>query len=165
MKTIIGVISDTHGVIHPSVPEAFRGVERIIHAGDVGGLNVLEALTRIAPVIGVRGNYDTSAEVAARLLPDPSGIKTAGLPALLTHRLFAMGWPGSKQAIADMLARGPDPVRLVIFGHTHIPALEEISGIWFINPGYAGPDPLEGPASVAVIVIEGQKIEGEIIML
>jgi hypothetical protein len=161
----LGIISDTHGVLHPAVPDIFQGVSQIVHAGDVGDLKVIIELERIAPVIGVRGNYDASPELVSRLLPDPSAIRVAGLPALLTHRMFTMGWDETKEYIASLLSRGPNPVKLVIFGHTHFPVLELLSGIWFVNPGYAGPDPLEGPLTAAVIEIQGQSLAGEIVSL
>jgi putative phosphoesterase len=165
MKTRIGIIGDTHGFVHPGVAGAFRGVERIIHAGDVGDIKVLHALELIAPVTGVRGNYDSSPELASRLLPDPSGITLAGLPALLTHRMFTMGWNEHKELIAGMIAQSPAPPALVIFGHTHTSVCEELQGIWFVNPGYAGPDPLEGPDSVALLEVEDGRISAEIIAL
>jgi len=165
MMTRVGIISDTHGLFHPDLPEIFHHVDQIIHAGDIGGVRVLDALEQIAPVIAVRGNYDTEPELEGKLLPDPSGIEVAGLKTLLTHRMFTMGWNDIRHLVADNLNKGGDPPRLVIFGHAHFPVFEEISGIWFVNPGYAGPDPLEGPESVALIEIQGQAVEGEIIKL
>ena len=123
MKTRIGVIGDTHGLVHPSLPQVFSGVDEIIHAGDVDRLRVLEALSAIAPVRGVKGNYDTEPGLKKRLLPDPSGIKVAGCQALLTHRMFTMGWDSHKQLIAEYLNKGGQTPRLVIFGHTHFPVL------------------------------------------
>lgn len=161
----IGIIADTHGTMHPAVPRLFDGVERIVHAGDVGGKAILDDLERIAPVIAVRGNYDLEPEIQDRLLPDPSGIDLGGLPALLTHRLIMVEWQTGKHMVARLFARGPAPVAAVIFGHTHFPVLERIEGIWFINPGYCGPDPLEGPSTVAVIEVEGEEIRGEIFTL
>ena len=161
----IGIIGDTHGFFHPAAVAAFQDVNQIIHTGDIGGPRVLAELAKIAPVIAVRGNYDVEPELLDRLLPDPSGINIAGLSAFLTHRLFSMSWPESKNIIAELLGRGENPPRLVIFGHTHFPVLEEIGGIWFINPGYAGPDRLEGPLTAAVLEIEGQTVSGEIVKL
>ncbi|HUT53980.1 MAG TPA: metallophosphoesterase family protein [bacterium] len=161
----IGIIGDTHGFLPAGVARVFQGVERIIHAGDVGDIAVIRSLERIAPVTGVRGNYDTSPELAQLLLPDPSGIEIAGLPAMLTHRMFTLGWNENKQTIASLMAQGPSPPRLVVFGHTHFSVCEELHGIWFINPGYCGPDPLEGPKSVAVLTIEDDRISARIIPL
>jgi putative phosphoesterase len=165
MKARFGIIGDTHGFMHPGVEAAFQGVERIIHAGDVGDVKVLRTLALIAPVTGVRGNYDSSPELAPLLLPDPSGITVAGLAALLTHRMFTMGWNENKELIAGMIAQSPAPPRLVIFGHTHASVCEQLRGIWFVNPGYAGPDPLEGPASVALLEVEDGRISAQIVPL
>jgi uncharacterized protein len=161
MRTRIGIIGDTHGVVHAELAELFRGVDRILHTGDVGGAAVLDALAAIAPVIGVRGNYDTEAEVRERLLPDPSTITLAGLPVLLTHRLVILEWTTHRDLIAATIAQGPQPPRLFIFGHTHAPVLEELHGIFFINPGYSGPDPLEGPPTAIILEIDDGAISGE----
>jgi uncharacterized protein len=165
MHTRIGIIGDTHGVIHAELAELFRGVDQIIHTGDIGGPAVLDALAAIAPAMAVRGNYDTEAELQSRLLPDPSTITVAGLPAILTHRLVMLEWTTHRELIAAAIVQGPRPPRLFIFGHTHVPVLEEISGIFFINPGYAGPDPLEGPSTAAIIEIENGRINGRIVKL
>ena len=165
MRTRIGIIGDTHGVVHAELAELFRGVDQIVHTGDVGGAAVLDALAAIAPVLGVRGNYDTEAEVRERLLPDPSAITLAGLPAILTHRLISLEWTTHHDLIAALLAERPSPPRLFIFGHTHEPVLEELHGIFFVNPGYSGPDPLEGPSTAAILEIEQERIWGEMVKL
>ena len=163
--TRIGVIGDTHGGLPEGVTAAFAGVDRIIHTGDVGGLAILAALDAIAPVTAVRGNYDTEPELQPRLLPDPSALNIAGLSAFLTHRLITLEWNTYRELIADALVQKGFPPRLFIFGHTHSPVLEHIRGIWFVNPGYAGPDRLEGPATAVVLTIAGDDVKGEIVSL
>jgi len=165
VKTTIGVIADTHGFLHPAAPRAFVGVDRIIHAGDIGGPAVLHALEEIAPVIAVRGNYDLEPELQARLLPDPSQITLAGLPVLVTHRMITMDWNLNKPLYTQLfLALSPKP-RLLIFGHTHFPVLEQLSSLLCLNPGYAGPDRREGPPTVARLEIDGDNLSGQILQL
>ncbi len=159
----VGVIADTHGILHPQVPRVFEGVDKIIHAGDVGGLHILEHLRKIAPVQAVRGNYDP--EPSDQLLEDPTGIELAGHKVLLTHRLLAFVWEESRSLIEQMISRFPDPPRIVIFGHTHVPIAEEIRGVFFINPGYAGPDPYEADYTLGLLEIRGNDITGKIITL
>lgn len=161
----IGVISDTHGFLHPEVSAVFSGVDRIIHAGDIGGTEVLSALSAIAPVTAVKGNYDQEAELQNQLLPDPSPIVLAGLPVLLTHRLITMDWGLNKGLFAELFQSRMPGLRLVIFGHTHFPVWEQLAGLWFMNPGYAGPDRLEGPLTLARLEIEEEELKGEIISL
>jgi len=165
MRIRIGIIGDTHGIIHPSVPMLLLGVDQIVHTGDIGGSDVLAALERIAPVIAVKGNYDIEPDLQDQLLPDPSRILIGGHSVFLTHRMFTMDWNQTKGLIAQNLNRGGKPPRFVIFGHTHFPILEEIQGIWFVNPGYAGPDPLEGPPTAALVDIHEKEISGDIVHL
>lgn len=161
----VGVIGDTHGVLHSSVLPSLSGMEKIIHTGDIGGLSVLSSLEESAPVIAVRGNYDNAPEIKDRLLPDPSMIQLAGLWAMITHRLITMEWEQNKQIIADrVLMQEPAP-ELFFFGHTHVPVLERVKGVWFINPGYCGPDPYEAPPTLIRLSIFEDELAGEIVRL
>ena len=160
-----GIISDTHGVVHKKVHEIFSGVDQIVHAGDIGGMDVLDELKSIAPVIAVRGNYDTEPEIQPFLLNDPSGANVCGVRTLITHRLVTIDWDIHKELIADMISKDGGPPRMMIFGHTHYTVMEEVKGIFFINPGYCGPDKIEGPATAAILEISGDDIKGEIIEL
>ena len=159
----VGVIADTHGVLPPEVLQIFQGVDRIIHAGDIGGADLLLRLRQLAPVVAVRGNYDQ--ELDQHLLPDPSLIDLAGIPTLLTHRLIFFDWDQSKTLFARTLEKFPQQPRLVIFGHTHVPVAESVEGVFFFNPGYCGPDPLEGEPSVGILTIEDGEITGRIVKL
>jgi len=165
MKERVGVIGDTHGLVHPRVPDLFKGAGRIIHAGDIGGIEVLDELGKIAPVTAVKGNYDVEPAIQEMLLPDPSGLIVAGLQALISHRLITVNWDTHSGLVASMIKKQAPPTRLFIFGHTHFPVFEEIDGITFVNPGYVGPDLLEGPRSAVLLEIEDGRIDGEIFML
>ncbi len=162
---LLGLVSDTHGHLHPGLSEALAGADAIIHGGDVGDARVLDFLAGIAPVVGVKGNYDDEPGLAARLLPDPSRIELAGRPFLLTHRMFTMGWDASKEALADALLLGEQVPFGVIFGHTHFAVMERIKGIWFLNPGYLGPDPYEGPHTIIRAELSEDGLTGEIVQL
>ena len=159
----VGVIADTHGVLLTQAREALAGVDQIVHAGDVGGREVLLALKRIAPVTAVRGNYDPEGELD--LLPDPALITLDGVSALLTHRMLMFEWNSGKAHFASMVAKFSGHPQLVIFGHTHFPVAEEVEGIYFLNPGYCGPDPKEWDPSVGILTLESGRISGEIIEL
>ena len=133
---LIGLISDTHGLVRPEALLALRGSDLIIHAGDVGGPEVLEALRSVAPLIAVRGNNDTE-PWADRL----KGTETVEVGDVLIHVLH------------DVRALALDPskagFRAVISGHSHRPSLEERRGVLYLNPGSAGPRRFSLPIAVA----------------
>ena len=161
----IGVIADTHGLFLPGVVEAFEGVEHILHAGDVGSRAVIEELERIAPVTAIRGNHEE--EDNPELLSDPTSIQLGGVNILITHRFIPMQIEDYKDIVIGLVkkmdkATGLIP-RIVVFGHTHYAYESEIAGIFFMNPGYCGPDIYEGDPSVGVIEINDQAIKGRII--
>jgi uncharacterized protein len=160
----IGIISDTHGLIPGPIPQ-WSGIDLIVHAGDIGGRTVLDHLQTLAPVMAVTGNYDRRPDLAGLLLPDPSSVSLGGLPALLTHRLFTMAWTEHRRLYARMMAALLPAPRLVVFGHTHFPVCEQVDDIWFINPGYAGPDPLEGERTAAILEVREESIRAEIFYL
>src|ERR1700739_1162777 len=122
----IGLISDTHGLVRPEGLQALAGVDRIIHAGDVGGAKVIEALSGIAPVDVVRGNNDK----------DPWGAK---LPSWLALEFEGVGihvLHDVNEMDVDAAAAG---FQVVIAGHSHKPVVAERGGVLFVNPGSAGP--------------------------
>ncbi len=135
---MIGLISDTHGLLRPEAIAALRGVERICHMGDVGGPEILEELARIAPVDAVRGNVDHGAW--CRALPETLVVERDGLRIFLLHDLAALD--------LDPAAAG---IRVVLYGHTHVPCSEEKDGVLFANPGAAGPRRFDLPVSVALL--------------
>ena len=137
----IGIISDTHGVLHPAVAGLFDGVDHILHAGDVGGLHVLAALEKIAPVTFVDGNNDgASGEEIARLtLGSLNILLTHILPR--PHRLDARVARSLREAPAD----------LVVFGHSHLPHNELIDRVRYFNPASSGPRRFDYPTSVGLL--------------
>ncbi|HKB80305.1 MAG TPA: metallophosphoesterase family protein [Thermoanaerobaculia bacterium] len=137
----IGVIADTHGLIRPEALDALQGVEAIVHAGDIGGNAVLEALREIAPVTFVRGNVDDG---------EGHQIVTAdfdGLRILLAHIL------PRPHALRPALRRAIHAKRphIVVFGHSHLPHDEVIDGIRFFNPASAGPRRFDYPVAVGIL--------------
>lgn len=137
----VGVISDTHGLVRPEALEAMKGSARIIHAGDIGGDDVIEQLAAIAPVTWVPGNIDDGAgREIARLTID-------GLRILLTHVLPRPDQP-DRRVLESLRMHQAD---LVIFGHSHLPHDERQNGIWYFNPASAGPRRFDYPVSVGII--------------
>ncbi len=143
----IGVIADTHGVVHSAIPDLFRGVDHIVHAGDIGGRHVIDALRAIAPVTAVNGNNDddTGEEI--------SRFELAGLRVLLTHILPRPARPDRR--VVESLRKQPADV--VIFGHSHLPHDERVGGVWYFNPASAGPRRFDLPTSAALF----QKRDGQ----
>ena len=135
----IGVIADTHGLLRPGVLEAFANVDHIVHAGDVGGEDVIDSLREIAPVTFVDGNNDDSDGY------DIVRVTICGLRILLTHILPRPQEP--RPEVRDALPS----VDLVIFGHSHLPHNEIVGGVRFFNPASAGPRRFDYPISVGII--------------
>jgi putative phosphoesterase len=148
----VGLISDTHGLLRPEALAALAGSEHIIHAGDIGGAAILEALARIAPVTAVRGNNDTGSW-AARI----AAAETLRLGGALLH------------VVHDVAGLRIDPAALgvaaVVAGHSHKPSAVRKDDVLFVNPGSAGPRRFKLPISVGRLVIDGRRIEAELITL
>jgi putative phosphoesterase len=151
MKTI-GVISDTHGVLRPEAVKALHGVDLIIHAGDVGRSDILEALRQIAPVFAVRGNADY--EAWAQVLPLTERVQIDQHLILVLHDRQQLGSNPEAQGLAA-----------VISGHSHKPAIEHRHGVLYLNPGSAGPRRFHLPVSVALIRVTARGLEPKIIEL
>ncbi len=149
---LVGVISDTHGLVRPEALRALRGVELILHAGDVGAPEVLSALRMIAPVYSVRGNVDR--EDWAWNLPKARTVKVGGYTLYLLHDLHSLD--------LDPAAGG---FRVVISGHSHHPSTEQRNGVLYLNPGSAGPRRFRLPVSVALLKIEGDFLEARLVEL
>jgi len=136
---LVGVLSDTHGVLPESIEGVFSGVGHIIHAGDIGSEMVLLRLEAIAPVTAVRGNMDRG-DIEWRY-PDRAVTRLGGYRVLVEHRM------------EDVIARGiPEGVDVVVTGHTHRPAVEMRDGILYVNPGSAGGRSRAGAGSTAAIL-------------
>lgn len=139
----IGLISDTHGLLRPEALTALEGSRLILHAGDVGDPEILTALRRIAPVRAVRGNTDGG--VLRRQLPETEAVTVAeGVDAYLIHILDDLD-----------LDPGAAGFQVVVYGHTHVPHVEERDGVWYVNPGSAGPRRFSLPVTVGRITFEG----------
>jgi putative phosphoesterase len=136
----IGVISDTHGLLRPQAVSALQGVEHILHAGDIGDLQVLEDLRRIAPVTAIRGNVDTHRDF--RLLPETEAVELAGKLLYVIHDVKQLDLV---PAVAGFSA--------VISGHSHKPLIEWNKGVLFFNPGSAGPRRFSLPVSLGFLTI------------
>ena len=148
----IGVISDTHGVLRPEAIRALHGVDRNIHAGDVGSPDILDRLGEIAPTVAVRGNVDTAPWAGA--LPATEVVLAGGLHLYVLHDIGALD--------LDPVAAG---FAAVIYGHSHRPGAEQRNGVLFLNPGSAGPRRFRLPISLARLVIRGDQLEHELIEL
>lgn len=128
----IGVIADTHGLFDPAVRRHFKGVDHILHAGDIGGQSVIEQLKQIAPVTAVSGNVD---EYEQSGYPSETVIELAGRSIAIRHILYEAG-KLTKDGRAFLQETQPD---LCIFGHTHQPKAEWFGKTLLFNPGSAGP--------------------------
>jgi uncharacterized protein len=148
----IGVISDTHGLVRPQALRALAGADLIVHAGDVGGPAVLEALRGVAPVVAVRGNNDRGAWAAA--LSETEVVETDGRSLYVLHDLKALD--------LDPRAAGFDAV---IAGHSHQPRIDRRDGVLYLNPGSAGPRRFRLPIAVAWLAIEPAGVDAEIVQL
>ena len=150
---LIGVISDTHGLLRPEAVEALRGSDAIIHAGDVGDPAILAKLREIAPITAVRGNADRGAW-ARTLLPEVNVLAIAGVAIYVLH-------------IIEQLDLKPEAAGFaaVIYGHSHVPKQEMKSDVLYFNPGSAGPKRFKLPVSVGRLEIEAGKITARIIEL
>jgi len=151
-ELLVGVISDTHGLLRPQAVEALAGSQLVIHAGDVGSPEILSSLARLARVEAVRGNVDT--EAWARAIPEATVVQVQGRTLYVLHDL--------KQLDLDPRAAGFDAV---ISGHSHVPTNELRNGVLHFNPGSAGPKRFRLPVSVGRLWVTSAGIRGEIVML
>jgi putative phosphoesterase len=150
---MVGLISDTHGLIRPGVHDALAGVELILHAGDVGGNTILDELRLIAPVKAVFGNTDPTGDPG---LEQEIVIKVDGLRVHVSH-----GHEVGSPTPAKLAARYDADV--VVYGHTHRQLVTRVEGRLFVNPGAAGPRRFNLSPSVARLTIARGKAEVEII--
>jgi putative phosphoesterase len=150
--TIVGLISDTHGLVRPQALAALRGVDHIIHAGDIGSAAVLEALGAIAPLTAIRGNNDRDAW--ARQLPETEAVEVGGVWVYVIHDL--------NEIDLDPAAAG---FAAVISGHSHRSKVDERHGVLFVNPGSAGPRRFSLPIAVARLEIRAAKVRAQLVDL
>jgi putative phosphoesterase len=139
----IGLISDTHGLVRPEAMRALRGVPLIIHAGDIGGPEVLRELETIAPVHAVRGNNDRGPW--AERLPQTLDLELEQVAIHVIHDVKELAGCGT----------GPPGTRVIIAGHSHKPSVAERDGVLWVNPGSAGPRRFKLPVAVGYLVATG----------
>jgi putative phosphoesterase len=148
----VGVISDTHGLLRPEAVAALAGVERIVHAGDIGSPDVLTQLGRVAPVVAVRGNNDRDAWAAD--IPETEVVEIGGVSLYLLHDLHELD--------LDPRAAG---FAAVIAGHSHQPRMDERDGVLYLNPGSAGPRRFKLPISLARLTVAGARVQARLVTL
>ncbi len=152
-RAVIGLISDTHGLIRPEALEALRGSDLIIHCGDIGDPVVLETLRTLAPVRAIRGNNDRGPW--ANGLPPQDLVEVGGHAIRVLHNLAELD--------PDTDAAG---LTAVVFGHSHKPLIEKRAGVLFINPGSAGPRRFKLPVTVATLALRSaRRCEAKIVRL
>jgi putative phosphoesterase len=148
----VGIISDTHGLLRPEAETALRGVQLIVHAGDVGSPEILPRLKAIAPVFAVRGNIDT--EPWAKELPLTTVVETGGVSFYVLHNL------------RDLDLK-PEASRFdfVISGHTHQAEQAERNGVMYLNPGSAGPKRFHLPVTLALLDLSSKPWRADVVRL
>jgi putative phosphoesterase len=137
---LVGVISDTHGLLRPEALVALAEAEHILHAGDVGDPAILEALREIAPVTAIRGNVDAHGDCAE--LPATEMVELAGRFFYLVHSVHDLDIKPEAAGVA-----------MVVSGHSHKPSIEERHGVMYLNPGSAGPRRFKLPVTVALVAV------------
>lgn len=151
-RYVIGVISDTHGLIRPQALRQLRGSNVIIHCGDVGAPEVLDALRSIAPVHAVRGNNDRGSWASG--LPQEAFVEVGNQCLYVIHNLAELALEPAAAGVA-----------VVLSGHSHRPRIEHRAGILFVNPGSAGPRRFSLPVTIALLVVKAGSCNGRIVEL
>ena len=146
---IVGIVSDTHGLLRPEAVELLRGSEHIIHAGDIGSAEIVPELEKIAPVTAIRGNVDTQAW--ARRFAETEVVELAALPIYVIHDVNALDLNPKAAGFAA-----------VISGHSHQPKQEVKDGVLYFNPGSAGPRRFKLPISVGRLELVNGKVRAQI---
>ena len=149
---LIGVISDTHGLLRPEALVAVAEAEHILHAGDVGNIEILGELGKIAPVTAIRGNVDAYGECAE--LPATEMVELGGRFFYMVHSIYGLD--------INPRAAGVD---VVVSGHSHKPSIKEKDGLMYLNPGSAGPRRFSLPISVALVTVGEGGVKARIVEL
>ena len=139
------VISDTHGLLRPEAIEVMTAADLILHAGDVGRPEIISALREIAPLRIVRGNVDYGPW--ADMLPNTDLVEVEEISIYMVHDIEDL----------DIVPQAAG-INIVIYGHSHRPALEKKDGVIFLNPGSAGPRRMKLPICMAMMTVEGKSI-------
>jgi uncharacterized protein len=144
----IGIISDTHGLLRPEAEQRLAGVDHIVHAGDIGRPEIIDTLRRIAPVTAIRGNVD-SAEWA-REYPDTALLRLAGISIYVLHDL------------KTLQADSGTGIDVIVSGHSHVPKIETVGGVLYLNPGSAGRRRFNLPITLATLAVTPEGTRPEI---
>ena len=147
---LIGVISDTHGLLRPEAVAALAGVDHILHAGDVGNPVILDLLRNIAPLTAIRGNVDLFG--ACALLPETEVVELAGHLFYLVHSVHDLDVNPAAGSIS-----------MVISGHSHQPEIETREGVIYLNPGSAGPRRFKLPVTLALVDVTPEGVKARIV--
>jgi len=147
---VVGVISDTHGLLLSTAINALKDVDLIIHAGDIGNTDVLDELEFIAPVVAVRGNMDVIGGL--RDLPETEAVEIGNVLLYVIHDIHRLDISPSEAGFSA-----------VIFGHFHRPSVSEKDGVLYLNPGSAAQPRRNYPASLALLHIRGGSIKTQIV--
>jgi len=148
----VGILSDTHGLLRPEAEQVLRGVDAIVHAGDVGRRDVLSRLKEIAPVFAVRGNVDTAEW--AHELPLTAVVELEGTSFYVLHNLQELDL---KPEVAGF--------HVVVSGHTHKAEQSERQGVMYLNPGSAGPRRFDLPITLALLDLVKKPWKAQILEL
>lgn len=143
----IGLVSDTHDLLRPEVLDFLRGSDHIVHAGDICGEAVLQALAALAPLTAVRGNNDRGAWAAR--LPEAETIELAGVRLHVVHDLKELALPVG--------------AHIVVSGHSHKPRVQERDGVLYVNPGSAGPRRFRLPISAGELRIAHGQVSARLV--
>lgn len=144
----IGIISDTHGLLRPEAERRLAGVDHIVHAGDIGRPEIVDAFRRIAPVTAIRGNVDSGEW--AREYADTKLVRLAGKSIYILHDLKTLHVDASVG------------IDVIVSGHSHVPKIQRINGILHLNPGSAGPRRFRLPITLATLEIMPDGLRPEI---
>jgi putative phosphoesterase len=148
MQFRLGIISDTHGLLRPEAEQRLAGVDHIVHAGDIGRPEIVDTLRRIAPVTAIRGNVDSGEW--AREYPDTTLLRLAGMSIYVLHDL--------KTLQADP---GAD-IDVIVSGHSHVPKIDTVGGVLYLNPGSAGQRRFNLPITLATLEVTPEGMRPEI---
>ncbi|GAB4350503.1 MAG: metallophosphoesterase [Candidatus Abyssubacteria bacterium] len=160
MQIQVGVISDTHDHLNPKIFDRFKRVERILHAGDIGSLDIVIELSAIAPVIAVSGNMDTPP--ITQRYPIDQRIQVAGADIFMTHNggMLLRNQREFRKRCGD---KRPD---VFVWGHTHRAEVRDVDGMLSVNPGSASRPMFDLPASVAILTLEpGKSPRADIVLV
>jgi putative phosphoesterase len=150
-RLLLGIVSDTHGLVRTELLKTLQGVDMILHAGDIGSLAALQSLQALAPVLAVRGNVDGG---WASALPETAVAEVGDSLIYLLHDLQALDF--------DPAAAG---FRAVVSGHTHEPAVFSRQGVLYLNPGSAGPRRFSLPISTVLLHVSAGNLHPEFLHL